>query len=220
MAWDAVIFDCDGVLVDSEPISNRILTGMLNDLGLSYTVERTMDRFVGRSMPSCVALIQEELGAPPPADFSEEFHRRTVAAFEADLEPVRGIREVLDRLPWPHCVASSGDHAKLRATLTRTGLYDRFAGRIYSALDVARGKPHPDLFLHAAERMGADPSRCAVVEDSVLGVQAGVAAGMRVFAYAGTMGDAALAAAGAHDVFHDMSELRALLESRQPSGEL
>ena len=219
MTWETVIFDCDGVLVDSEPISNRILTGMLNDLGLSYTVERTMDRFVGRSMPSCVALIEEELGGPAPADFGEEFHRRTVAAFEVDLEPVRGIRGVLDRLPWPHCVASSGDHAKLRATLTRTGLYDRFAGRIFSALDVARGKPHPDLFLHAAERMGAHPARCAVVEDSVLGVRAGVAAGMRVFAYTGTVGEAALAAAGAHEIFRDMSELPALLASRQPEEE-
>ena len=216
MSWDCVIFDCDGVLVDSEPISNRILTGMLNDLGLPYTQQRTMDRFVGRSMPSCVALIEEELGAPAPAGFTEEFHRRTVAAFDEELEPVAGIREVLDMIRWPHCVASSGDHAKLRATLTRTGLYDRFAGRIHSAQDVARGKPHPDLFLHAAAAMGADPARCAVVEDSILGVQAGVAAGMRVLAYAGTVGERALSAAGAHHVFHQMSELPALLEHAQP----
>ena len=167
-------------------------------------------------MPSCVALIEEELGGPAPPDFIEEFHRRTVAVFEKELEPVAGIRELLDGLPWPHCVASSGDHAKLRATLTRTGLYDRFAGRIHSALDVARGKPHPDLFLHAAARMGADPARCAVVEDSILGVQAGVAAGMRVFAYAGTVGEEALAAAGADEVFHHMSELLPMLERWQP----
>ena len=216
MAWDAVIFDCDGVLVDSEPISNRILTGMLNELGLAYSLRETMERFVGRSMPSCVAIIEEELGGPAPAGFSAEFHRRTVAAFEVDLQPVPGIREALERVPWPQCVASSGDHAKLRATLSRTGLYDRFAGRIFSALDVARGKPHPDLFLHAAERMGADPARCAVVEDSVLGVQAGVAAGMRVFAYAGTVGGPALAAAGAHELFHDMAALPGLLERGQP----
>jgi HAD superfamily hydrolase (TIGR01509 family) len=213
MSWDLVIFDCDGVLVDSEPISNRILTRMLNEMGLPYSMRETMDRFVGRSMPSCVAIIEDELGGPAPADFTEEFHRRTVAAFEVELEPVRGVREALDGLPWPQCVASSGDHAKLRATLTRTGLYDRFAGRIFSALEVQRGKPHPDLFLHAAERMGAEPARCAVVEDSILGVQAGVAAGMRVFAYSGTVGEAALAAAGAHEVFHDMSELPGLLAS-------
>jgi HAD superfamily hydrolase (TIGR01509 family) len=217
MGWDAVLFDCDGVLVDSEPISNRILTGMLNDLGLSYTTQQTMDRFVGRSMPACVAIIEEQLGRPAPPDFSGEFHRRTVAAFDRELEVVPGVREVLDRLPWPTCVASSGDHAKLRATLGRTGLYDRFAGRIHSALDVERGKPHPDLFLHAAAEMGADPARCAVIEDSVLGVRAGVAAGMRVFAYAGTVGEAALTDAGAHVVFHEMSDLPALLERDQPA---
>ena len=213
-----VIFDCDGVLVDSEPVSNRILTAMLNDLGLPLTLEQTMDRFVGRSMPACIAIIERDLGHAPPEDFAEEFHRRTVAAFDRDLQAVPGVVAVLDGLPWPHCVASSGDHAKLRATLTRTGLYDRFAGRIFSALDVPRGKPAPDLFLHAAERMGADPARCAVVEDSVLGVQAGVAAGMRVFAYTGTVGAPALERAGAHRVFDDMSALPELLARHQPAA--
>jgi HAD superfamily hydrolase (TIGR01509 family) len=217
MSWDAILFDCDGVLVDSEPISNRTMVEMLHELGLPLTPEEVTDRFLGRSMPACVAIVEAQLGRPAPADFSEEFHRRTVAAFEQELEAVRGIVEVLDWLPWPACVASSGDHAKLRATLTRTGLYPRFEGRIFSALDVRKGKPHPDLFLHAAERMGADPARCAVVEDSVLGVQAGIAAGMRVFAYTGTVDARALRDAGAHAVFSAMSELPALLERGQPA---
>jgi HAD superfamily hydrolase (TIGR01509 family) len=217
MSWDAILFDCDGVLVDSEPISNRILTAMLNELGLPLSMEETMRRFVGRSMPACVAIIEEELGHAPPADFTDDFHRRTVAAFDSELEVVPGIVQVLDWLPWSACVASSGDHAKLRATLSRTGLYPRFEGRIFSALDVARGKPAPDLFLHAAERMGARPTHCAVVEDSLLGVQAGLAAGMRVYGYAGTVGASALREAGAHAVFAAMSELPALLERDQPT---
>jgi HAD superfamily hydrolase (TIGR01509 family) len=218
MSWEAIIFDCDGVLVDSEPVSNRILTGMLNDLGLPYSMEQTMDRFVGRSMPACIAIIEEELGRAAPEEFAGEFHRRTVAAFEAELDPVPGIVSVLDWLPWPSCVASSGDHAKLRATLTKTGLHARFEGRIFSAQDVSRGKPEPDLFLHAAERMGADPARCAVVEDSVLGVRAGIAAGMRVFGYTGTVGARLLLQAGAHEVFDDMSALPALLERHRPAA--
>jgi HAD superfamily hydrolase (TIGR01509 family) len=217
MSWDTILFDCDGVLVDSEPISNRILTAMLNELGLPLSKEETMRRFVGRSMPACVAIIEEALGHPAPPDFADEFHRRTVAAFDAGLVVVPGVVEVLDWLPWPACVASSGDHAKLRATLTRTGLYARFAGRIFSALEVAHGKPAPDLFLYAAERMGARPARCAVVEDSLLGVRAGLAAGMRVYGYAGTVGARALREAGAHVVLSAMSELPTLLERDQPT---
>jgi HAD superfamily hydrolase (TIGR01509 family) len=218
MSWETIIFDCDGVLVDSEPVSNRILTGMLNDLGLPLSMEQTMERFVGRSMPACMAIIEEQLGRPAPEDFAAEFHRRTVAAFEAELDAVPGIVAVLDWLPWPSCVASSGDHAKLRATLTKTGLYARFEGRVFSAQDVSRGKPDPDLFLHAAERMGADPARCAVVEDSVLGVRAGVAAGMRVFGYTGTVGAPPLRRAGAHQVFDAMSALPGLLERHRPAA--
>jgi HAD superfamily hydrolase (TIGR01509 family) len=218
MSWDAVLFDCDGVLVDSEPISNRILTWMLNDLGLALSAEETMHHFLGRSMPMCMAIIEEQLGRPAPEGFEEEFHSRTVAAFEQELGPVPGVEAVLDWLPWPHCVASSGDHPKLRATLTKTRLFGRFQGRIFSAHDVARGKPHPDLFLYAAERMGALPDRCAVVEDSVAGVQAGVAAGMSVFGYTGTVGTRALAEAGAHETFSDMSHLPGLLERHQPAA--
>ncbi|MBW3630745.1 MAG: HAD family hydrolase [Gemmatimonadetes bacterium] len=216
MSWDAVLFDCDGVLVDSEPISNRILTEMLNDLGLPLSSEETLHHFLGRSMPMCMTIIEEKLGRPAPENFTEQFHLRTVEAFERHLELVPGIGAVLDSLPWPHCVASSGDHAKLHATLTKTGLYERFQGRIFSAGDVSRGKPHPDLFLYAAERMGAAPARCAVVEDSVLGVQAGVAAGMCVFGYAGTLGKRALQEAGAHETFEEMPALRGLLQRHQP----
>lgn len=217
MSWGAVLFDCDGVLVDSEPIANRILAEMLTDAGLPYTAERSVERFVGRSMASCMKLIEEELGGPAPRGFAEEYQRRTFEAFLEELRPVPGVVNVLDGLRWPACVASSGDHDKLRTTLSRTGLYPRFQGRIFSATEVARGKPHPDLFLYAAERMGVEPHRCAVVEDSVYGVEAGCAAGMTVFGYTGTVGAAPLAARGAV-VFDDMRRLPELLERFAPAG--
>lgn len=215
LEWHAVLFDCDGVLVDSEPIANLVLAEMLSALGLPYTAERSVERFVGRSMSACMKIIREELGEPVPESFAEEYQRRTFAAFAERLEPVPGVVQVLDSLPWRTCVASSGDHEKLRTTLARTGLYARFHGRIFSATEVPRGKPHPDLFLHAAERMGAIPAHCAVVEDSVFGVEAGRAAGMTVFGYTGTFGGAALAARGAV-VFDRMTELPELLERHRP----
>jgi HAD superfamily hydrolase (TIGR01509 family) len=211
-----VLFDCDGVLVDSEPISCRILSDMLNELGLAYSYERTVEHFVGRSMASCLELIEKEWGARPPEDFSTEFQRRTFAAFRNELKPVEGVEEVLDRIPWPICVASSGDHGKLRTTLSTTGLLERFAGHVFSATEVAKGKPHPDLFLHAAVRLGARPNRCAVVEDSVLGVQAAAAAGMSVFGYSATVGEERLRSAGAV-VFHAMAELPELLHTFAPA---
>lgn len=215
MRWDAVVFDCDGVLVDSEPISCRILAEMLTSIGLPHTLEETVDRFVGRSMATCLQMIEQQLGRAVPQDFTTEFQRRTFVAFEQHLRPVAGVEEVLTVLPWPVCVASSGDPAKLRTTLMKTGLYSRFEGRIFSATEVARGKPHPDLFLYAAERMGAEPACCAVVEDSVLGVEAGRTAGMRVFGYSATVGAQKLSAAGAV-VFHDMKMLPELLEAYAP----
>jgi HAD superfamily hydrolase (TIGR01509 family) len=212
MSWDAVIFDCDGVLVDSEPISTRVFTEMLATIGLTMSMEESAERFIGRSMPACMAVVEELLGRPVPEGFVEEYHRKSALAFQAELVVVPGVVEVLDWLPWPHCVASGSDHERLRITLTKTGLYPRFEGRIYSCHDVARGKPDPDVFLYAAERMGVRPERCAVVEDSVLGVQAGVAAGMSVFAYTGTADVPRLREAGAQTVFDEMAELPALLE--------
>jgi HAD superfamily hydrolase (TIGR01509 family) len=211
VGWDAVLFDCDGVLVDSETISCQVLSEMLGDIGLPHTFEETVERFVGRSMASCLHLIEESLGGPVPGEFAGEFERRTFARFTRDLEPVAGVVEALERIPWPQCVASSGDPGKLRTTLGATGLLARFEGRIFSATEVARGKPHPDLFLYAAASMGAIPGRCAVVEDSVLGARAGVAAGMTVFGYGRTIGADRLAAEGAIP-FDDMTNLPALLE--------
>jgi HAD superfamily hydrolase (TIGR01509 family) len=206
-----VIFDCDGIVVDSEPLANRVLHERLAALGLRLSLEESAARFTGRSMAGCVALVERLLGRPVPDDFVADLRRETRAAFERGLEPVPGIIAVLERLPGPFCLASSGSHEKIRHSLRLTGT-DRYFGpeRIFSAEDVARGKPAPDLFLYAASRCGARPGECTVVEDSVPGVEAAVAAGMRVFGFAARTPSRALAAAGA-TIFSDMDQLPGLL---------
>ena len=161
-----VIFDCDGVLVDSERIAVRVDVVVLAKLGWVMTEAEVVERFMGRTDEYMVSQIEAHLGRPLPANWEEPFQRLYREAFEAGLKPVPGILEVLNEIAIPTCVASSGTHERIRYTLGLTGLYTRFVGRIFSASDVARGKPAPDLFLHAANRMGADPSECAVVEDS------------------------------------------------------
>ena len=210
MPFELIIFDCDGVLVDSEAISNGILCDMINELGLAYSLEQTVAAFKGRSMASCYAIIAEQLQRPMPSDFDRRFRDRTFAAFARDLQPVPGIHAALANIPIPTCVASSGPHEKIRHNLELTRLLDRFDGRIFSASDVAHGKPAPDLFLHAARTFGIEPARCAVIEDSSLGVQAGVAAGMTVFGFAADSDRSQLRAAGA-TTFDAMSELPDLL---------
>jgi len=208
---DLVIFDCDGVLVDSEPESNRVFAEELRRLGLDIGYDEVCRRFIGLSTARCVEIISEELGQPVPPDFVERVQARTFAAFRDGLEPVQGVREMLRHITAPVCVASSGEHEKMRLTLGLTGLLDRFEGRLFSATEVPRGKPHPDLFLHAARRMGARPAGCVVVEDSVPGVRAARAAGMTALGYAGHGNGAELASAGAR-VFDDMVELPDLLD--------
>ncbi len=210
MTFALAIFDCDGVLVDSEPIANRILARALRRQGLA-TSDDDVDRATrGLTMAAAADWAEAELGRPLPADFLARVQAETFAAFRRELAPVPGVAAALDVLVLPRCVASSGTIEKIRLSLTLTGLIERFDGHLFSATEVARGKPHPDLFLHAARAMGIAPEACAVVEDSLPGVAAARAAGMTVFAYA-PQGDAdALAAAGAR-VFGRMAELPALL---------
>ncbi len=202
-----VIFDCDGVLVDSEPLSNQALAEALTAAGHPIDAEEATRTFMGRSLLSCEAIMRERFGAVP--DYLADYERRLQLAFEASLEPVPGVVAALDTIDLPTCVASSGPHYKMRLSLGLVGLYDRFAGRIFSATEVANGKPAPDLFLHADAKMAFAPADCTVVEDSPVGVQAARAAGMRVLGYAGRTDAAALAAADA--VFADMAQLPALI---------
>ena len=211
-AFDLVIFDCDGVLVDSEPLANRVLAERLAIVGLHMPVGEVMKAFVGRTREGCIARAAEMLGRPLPPDFAAEWDRVLYARLREELEAVEGVVDVLDRLQVPYCAASNSSRERLRLGLEATGLWPRFAGRAFSAEEVARPKPAPDLFLHAARAMGAAPSRCAVVEDTPTGVRAGVAAGLAVFAFAGAAhaDRAALAAAGGR-VFESMRDLPELI---------
>ena len=205
-----VVFDCDGVLVDSERLTTRVEARVLTELGWPIEPAEVVTRWMGRTSAAQLAEIADRLGAEAARRFDELTTEDVHAAFETDLEAVVGIHEVLDHLDEvgvPTCVASSGTHARMAVTLRVTGLRERFEGRIFSGTEVAHGKPAPDLFLHAARRMGVLAAECVVVEDSAFGVQAAVAAGMRVYGFAGGLSSAdALAEAGA-EVFHDMSDL-------------
>jgi HAD superfamily hydrolase (TIGR01509 family) len=205
-----VIFDCDGVLVDSERIAVRVDAEMLAELGWPLSEQEVVERFMGRTTEDMLRAIEAEVADLEPG-WEVEFDRRYRAALEAELAPVDGVVEALDAIDIPTCVASSGSHDKLRFTLGHTGLYPRFEGRIFSAHDVVRGKPAPDLFLHAARSMGADPAACAVVEDSRYGVQAARAAGMRAFAYGGGLASREQLEGPGTVVFDDMRELPRLL---------
>ncbi|WP_395711899.1 HAD family hydrolase [Reyranella sp.] len=183
------IFDCDGVLVDSEPIANASFSAALAAQGLHWSIEETMRRLLGRSLKSCVEIVEAELGRTLPDDFLEKMQAVTYGNFrDAPLQPIDGVKDAvlaLQAAGVETCVASSGAPEKMRFTLGLTGLWDLFGGRIFSSSQVPRGKPFPDLFLHAALSLDVQPFDCIVIEDSVAGVQAGRAAGMRVLAYAG-----------------------------------
>ena len=209
-----VIFDCDGVLVDSELITNRVYAAMLNELGLNVTLDDMFEKFVGRSMDYCWKLVAEMLGRPLPEHLVEDYRLRTTAALQRELRAVRGIEATLDALESakvPYCVASSGTHAKMRTTLGLTGLLPRFAGKLFSVTDVANAKPAPDVYLLAARVNGTPPCQCCVIEDSPTGVTAGVAAGMTVFGYSALTSAKRLLEAGANDTFDDMRRAAALL---------
>ncbi len=182
---ELVIFDCDGVLVDSERLAIKVDARVLAKLGWPITESEIIERFVGVSDVDFRAAVEARLGRSLPDNWEVEFEPLYRQAFAAELQPVEGIVEALKVITIPRCVASSGAHDKMRYTLGLTGLYDQFEGRIFSATEVSRGKPHPDLFLYAAKCMGFSPCDCVVVEDSVNGVKAASAAGMQVLAYGG-----------------------------------
>ncbi|MEV6288183.1 HAD family phosphatase [Kribbella sp. NPDC051770] len=208
-----VIFDNDGVLVDSERLANTILAELLTEAGLPYTFEEAVRDFMGGSMVSMRTKSEAKLGRPLPADLEDRYHQRLFDGF-AHLQAVDGVGAVLDQLDasgTTYCLASSGTHQRIHTALTAVGFWDRFEGRIFSSEDVEHGKPAPDLFLYAARTLGVDPADCVVVEDSPLGVAAANAAGMKVFGYAAMTDPAKLASADA--IFHQMTALPALLEA-------
>jgi|SRR5690606_15195705 len=211
--WDLVIFDCDGVLVDSEWMANEVLQRVLRDVGLNLDMNEVIDTFVGKTVAQDVAIIEQRLGRALPADFFDAWRATLYAEFRTrPVRAVRGVEAVLDALDVPVCVVSNGPLLKMQTTLGVTGLLPRFEGRLFSPDCGLPGKPAPDLFLAAAAAAHADPKRTAVVEDTATGALGARAAGMKVFGYlGGRLNDAAgLSGAGAL-LFDDMQHLTALL---------
>lgn len=208
--FELVVFDCDGVLVDSERLAVRVESRLITELGWPLDEGDVVERFVGRSDSYMLGEIESHLGRPVP-DWQERYESALHRSFRAELTPVDGIESALDAIGVSTCIASSGTHDKMRLTLGITGLHERFEGRIFSATEVERGKPAPDLFLFAADRMGVDPERCVVVEDSPSGVEAARAAGMRCIAYASGLVAAERLEGPDTTVIHHMRDLPAAL---------
>jgi HAD superfamily hydrolase (TIGR01509 family) len=176
-----IIFDFDGVLADSEILSNTVIAEILTELGVPTTLDDSLRLFMGKRFHEVISAVEEAVGHSLPKDFPEFYQQRTLSRFRQDLSLIEGARAYIEAfLDIPRCIASSSSPDRLKVCLEILNLAEYFGPRVYSASEVARGKPYPDIFLHAAERMGVDPQSCIVIEDSVHGVQAGVAAGMTV----------------------------------------
>ena len=217
--FDAVLFDCDGVLADSEPITNGVLRDMLEELGWNMTRDESMRLFLGKAVKDERALIEAHTGQPLTEDWLTRFRERRNAGLVLDLKPIRGALQAVARLHQHHqgriACASGADRFKVELQLEKCGLMPYFKGRVFSGHDMGRSKPAPDVYLAAAAALGVDPRRCAVIEDTAIGISAGVAAGATVFGYSPPeLGDdvpAILLAAGATMTFGAMADLPALL---------
>lgn len=224
--WELIIFDCDGVLVDSEPILNRIFAETLTEAGFKITYEEVSQKFVGKSFATCLEIISKTYGRPIPPNWIERCKEREISALQRELQPTPGIVATLEQIALPRCVASNSSHRHIQLVLQLTGLLHQVEGKTYSSHDVDRPKPFPDVYLYAARQMGKAPENCVVIEDSVPGVQAGFAAGMTVFGYAQRRKNSlegkiashhdALIVAGAKVVFEDMPQLPHLLRAYKP----
>ena len=215
MRFEAVLFDCDGVLVDSEPIVNRVLRDMLAERGWTLSHEECVRIFVGKAVRDERALIEQRTGQPLTEDWLASFRERRNAVLQEELSAIANVHAAVHEVHARHAAriacASGADRIKIELQLRKVGLLGYFEGRIFSGQELARSKPHPDVYLAAAAALAARPQRCAVVEDTLIGTAAGVAAGATVFAYA-PQGDAgAFRQAGAAEVFGDMADLPAIL---------
>jgi HAD superfamily hydrolase (TIGR01509 family) len=226
--FQVIIFDCDGVLVDSEVIACEIVAAGLVQAGFPITSEEYFARYTGVSDRETYAHLEQRYGMTVPGELRRRITDDILTALTTRLEPIPGIREALEAIPLAKCVASGSDLQRVRASLSRTGLLHHFAAHIYTSEAVARGKPAPDLFLLAAERLHTDPARCLVIEDSRAGVQGAIAAGMTAWGFIGASHCGAdradlLREAGAARIFDSMWDLPALLaDSRSdepPTGE-
>lgn len=224
LPFDAILFDCDGVLVDSEPITHRVLVQMLGELGWALSLEECMRIFVGKAVKDEMAMIEARTGAKLTPEWFQSFWQRRNQALERDLLIVPGadvgVRAVHAALQGRIACASGADRRKVELQLTKVGLLDAFEGRIFSGHETPRSKPWPDVYLAAAAALDVDPARCAVVEDTVTGATAGLRAGATVFGYSpGGLGHSsaeAMRAIGVPHIFTDMAQLHDVLAAAQP----
>lgn len=183
MKYKCIIFDCDGVLVDSELITFKVLIEMAKTVGLDIDMQFAEDQFWGKSLQACFKIIEDRIEGVLPEDYERKYRQKTFEAFKKDIEPIEGIHDLLNKIEVPFCVASSGPQEKIILNLETTKLIDQFSSKIFSCYDIQKWKPEPDIFLHAAASMGFKPEDCVVIEDSLPGVQAAIAGGFDVLAY-------------------------------------
>lgn len=207
---ELVIFDCDGVLVDTEPLANRVFVQLVRENGFDVEEEIYLHKFAGVTLPDRIRTTEQELHWSAPKDFLPQFHERLIELTEASMQPVQGIHELVQSLPVPSCVASNGSRAEIDLRLKLSNLASFFGSAIFSGLEVPNPKPAPDVYLAAAQSFGIEPSHCVVIEDSLPGVRAGRSAGMRVYGYAALTPKEKLFEAGAIP-FSSMSELQQIL---------
>lgn len=210
---DLVIFDCDGVLIDSEGLSAEVLIGALADLGVIVDFDYFCANFLGRSFPTVARGIESTFNLTLPSDFEQNYRRDLLAKFSEHLMPTKGVKDILDQLAIPYCIATSSSPARVSNSLNIVNLTSYFGKDIFTASEVPRGKPAPDLFLHTAKKMGVDPAHCLVIEDSLPGVEASIAANMLVLRYTGGAHLAGRLLKHAEHVqtFNDWNELRAVV---------
>lgn len=211
MKYKCIIFDCDGVLVDSESISAKIFKNMASELGTEIDYETVLEQITGTSMNDNLDFFRQKIEGGLPADFETEFRMRSFQAFKTELKPTKGIHDLLNMIKIPIGVASSGPDEKIRLNLTTTNLIHFFGDNIFSSYEIGSWKPDPEIYLHAAKKMGFKPDECAVIEDSLPGVQSAKAGGFDVFGFAGDKNKSTFEELGAK-VFFEMEELETLLK--------
>jgi len=205
--YKLVIFDCDGVLVDSERLTNQIFIDMLSDMGVNITLQEVMDNYVGIPLLDGLRILAKKHKFIPPEDFIDRFNSKCLIVFENELQAIPGIMYVIAQIQTPFCVASNSQPEKVRTMLKITRLFDSFEGKIFTASQVKKPKPAPDVYIYASEAFNINPPDCLVIEDTPTGVSAAKAAGMTVYGYSAHSSAKRLLDAGAHTVFDDMKDL-------------
>ena len=215
--FELIIFDCDGVIVDSERITNQVYADLLDETcGLQFSLEQMYDTFVGLSSKQCLGIIRDLLGKEPPNQLQTRYKKDIEIALKNSVVAVNGIKGALNDLNIPYCIASNSHRQRIDASLIKSEMHSFFEGKIYSVEDVKRAKPFPDIYLLAAQKMGCvEPSKCLVIEDSPTGVKSGIAAGMTVFGFSELMPEKKLLDAGAHHTFNNMSQLNHEIQQYQ-----